>query len=210
MVQQEQPQDSNSNSTSKLDKLLLEALNTSQKFTAVVDIPEVQDTMNPADCDSIIDKYAYKNNSSREDAVIAITLLVQNGGTNQSKKTLNRTVNGKKYSLEDLRAVIKEVNKTGTVRKFAKGIRDIIAQIATVNKWSGPLKNNLKINNPNLEITEVMGYWCLEIHSDNPKCPQAIKEALIRREEQLKVAQSQAITQSKPRSKRGAKTGKRK
>jgi hypothetical protein len=190
---------------SALNDLLQSVNSNKEKFTATVDIPQVMDTMSQENCENVLEKYANKNNCTTEEAVIAITLLVQNGGTNLSKKSLSRTVNNKVFTLEDLRAIIKEVEKNGTVRKFAKGIRDIIINIAIINKWTGPLKNNLKINNPNVEITEELGYWCLEIHSDNINCPQLIKEALIRREEQLRLAQNQAGVQSKPRKLRGSK-----
>lgn len=174
-------------------------------FLAEIDVPPVIDTMSEENCEIVINKYATKNNCTPSQAAVAITLLVQNGGTNLSKKPITRVVNDKRFDLTDLREVIKEVDKNGTVRKFAKGIRDIIIEIALLNNWSGPLKNSLKINNPAVEITEELGPWCLEIHADNPECPQIIKEALIRREEQLKATQIKASLPNKPRNQRGKK-----
>ena len=178
-------------------------------YKVTIDSPLNLDVMNPEDCSLIIKRYAEKNKCAPKLAAIAITLLVQNGGTNTSKKSLKRIVEDKEFTLEDLRTIIKEVDKTGTVRKFAKGIRSIIIEIAKTNSWSGPLRNNLKINNPNLEIKDEYSPWCLEIQSDNPDCPSVIKEALIRREEQLKIAQGQAISSSKPRNQRGKKQNKK-
>ncbi len=58
---------------------------------------------------------------------------------------------------------------------------------------------------PNLEIPDNLSIWCLEVHSDNPKCPQSIKECLIRREEQLKASQQMQLQKAnpKPRNQRG-------
>ena len=97
-------------------------------YKVTIDSPLNLDVMNPEDCSLIIKRYAEKNKCAPKLAAIAITLLVQNGGTNTSKKSLKRIVEDKEFTLEDLRTIIKEVDKTGTVRKFAKGIRSIIIE----------------------------------------------------------------------------------
>jgi hypothetical protein len=192
--------DSTPFSLSKMQNIIKE---NPMAYVVTVEAVAVDDMLPQDLCTQIINKYAIKNKVSPESATVGISCLIQMGGTNLSKKTLTRTIGDVTYDINDLRAIIKEVDKTGTVRKFAKGIRDIVVDIASLNKWAGPLRNDLRTKNPNLDITEDMGPWCLEVHSDNPSCPQGIKEALIRREEQLKLLQQESIKTPKSRKQRG-------
>jgi hypothetical protein len=188
-----------------IDTIMQSIQNDREKFKVTVDIPPAVDMLPEETCNSILNQMAIKNNCSLELATIGTVLLIQNGGTNLSKKSLKSTIYETTFCIDDLRAIIKSTDRTATVRKFAKSIRDIIISISEINGWPGPLRNTIKINNPNLEIPDNLSIWCLEVHSDNPKCPQIIKECLIRREEQLKASQQMQLQKGnpKPRNQRG-------
>lgn len=196
---------------SKLDGLLKNITQHESAYSVFTPLlsPQVIDTLSPDNCIDIINNFALKSKCTQEEAIIGITYLIQHGGTNLSKKSLKIHFGETIFTIDTLREVVKEVEKTATVRKFAKGIRDLIICVAKINRWPGPLRNNIKINNPNQEIREEDAIWCLEVHSDNPKCPTLIRECLIRREEQLRANQnnSNSKTQNGPRKGRG-KTGK--
>jgi hypothetical protein len=168
------------------------------------------DTMSTELVQRVINDYSRNFNISPELTVAGMTRIIQEGGTNQSKKTLTVVVGNQEFSLERLRNLINSIDKSATVRKFAKGAREIIIQVALINKWPGPLTKELLRIDPNLQITPENAPWCLEVHSDNYNCPPQIRDALVRREEQLKLAlRSREINRStkntKPRKNRGKK-----
>lgn len=192
----------------------VEELNpTSLQFRTVETKP--QDSMDPNDALEIIRKYGklhfpeYKEENFNLVAA-GITKLVQDGGTNQTKRSLTVNVGNANFDLGNLREVLKSIDRNLTVRKFAKGARDLIIKIALTNKWPGPLTKDLTRINPNLSITQEIAPWCNEIHSDNYKCPNEIRDALIRREEQFRILTTQREGKPKsqnvkPRSQRGRK-----
>lgn len=145
------------------------------------------DYLEPDECLNIVKKYAALHDVSFDLALAGITKLIQNGGTNQSKQNLVVKVNNIEFELNKLRSLLQSNSKTLTVRKFAKGARKLIISIALNNQWPGPLTKELARINPNLNITPELAPWCNEIHSDNYECPNEIRDALIRREEQLKL-----------------------
>lgn len=167
---------------------LVNSVNTeSKKYKYATVETKVQDSMDTEQCTEVFSKYSNLHNLDMELTVAGITKLVQDGGTNQSKKNLTVVVGDKEFELNKLRDMLKSIDKTLTVRKFAKGARDIIIKVALINEWPGPLTKELSRINPNLTITPILAPWCLEIHSDNYDCPNEIRDALVRREEQLKL-----------------------
>jgi hypothetical protein len=196
-------------STISIEDLLHNINQNQDSYIVSTPPPQIIDSLSSELCTDIINDFAIKSKCTQGKAIIGITYLIQHGGTNISKKSLKITIADTIFTIDSLREAVKNAEKTATVRKFAKGIRDLVVPIAKLNHWTGPLKNNLKINNPNLEIQEEDAIWCLEVHSDNPKCPTLIRECLIRREEQLKANQSNSNskTQNSPRKGRG-KSGK--
>jgi hypothetical protein len=169
------------------------------------------DYLDPNECISIITKYTTLHDIPFDLAIAGITKLIQNGGTNQSKQNLIVKVNNKEFELNKFRSILQSHSKTLTVRKFAKGARKLIITIALNNKWPGPLTKELSRINPNLTITPELAPWCNEIHSDNYECPNEIRDALIRREEQLKLLFSTVNkTNKKPLKLRGKSNNKNK
>lgn len=165
-----------------------------------------QDFMDPSICMQVFNKYSNLYSIPIELTYSGITKLIQDGGTNQSKPNLIITVGDKEFELNKLREIIKTFDKTYTVRKFSKGARDLIIKISLLNEWQGPLSKELSRINTNLTITSSLAPWCNEIHSDNYDCPNEIRDALVRREEQLKLffkTKPKGNPNQKPRKGRG-------
>lgn len=187
-----------------------------EKYTFVGQEEEISDKMNAETCNEIITNLSFEMKCPKQEVLYAVTKMIQSGGTNASKKAMIVTVNLKELSLGNLRQVITKYDKFGTVRKFAKGIRDIVIAIAITNQLPGPLFKDLRRNNPEMEFEENWPCWCNEIHSDNydPECPAQIREALQRREQLLRTnirSQNTSIPQRKSKGrKRGNKRGNRK
>jgi hypothetical protein len=148
----------------------------------------------------IILAYADKYGISSNIAIHGIARLVQDGGTNASKKQLKRNISGVTFDINDLRATITYHHRNGTVRKLAKTIRNEIAAIALHNEWHGPLVKDIQRTSPSLSLTALDKVFCNEIHSDNyhPNVPAKVREALQRREDKIK---SQKRTEGKKKSK---------
>ena len=170
----------------------------------------VPDYIPPDKCWEIIKKYAEQQQFDIDTTIAGLTALIQKGGTNQSKKNLTILIGKNSFDLNKFRQFLTNKDSKYTVRKFAKGIRHIIILIAQKNTWEGPLAKELLRVNPNLNITPDLAPWCNEIHSDNYDCPNEIRDALIRREEQYKIiarnkTQQTQQTNKKPRKTRGKK-----
>lgn len=150
----------------------------------------------------IVKSYAERNQVDENTALVAIARLVQDGGTNSSKPNLKRSIKGKVYDLQDLREVVQLISKTGTVRKLAKTLRNVIAHIARINGWIGPLFKDLKRAEPTLPINSDEAIFCNEIHSDNyaPGVPPQIREALQRRESRLRDQRLQIPVKGKKKT----------
>lgn len=194
------------------NEVLTNIFSDSSKFVFPVEEIKVVDSMPIEDCMRVIDLYSKTHKVNNELTIAGITKLIQSGGTNQSKKGLKVTVGNQEFTLDNLRNVIRSVDKNSTTRKFAKGIRDIVVLVASVNNWPGPLTKEIARDFPNVEIKLEEAYWLLEIHSDNEYCPPYIKELLIRREEKLKLMQKSIPNSNnqKPRQARGKKNNKKK
>jgi hypothetical protein len=158
------------------------------------------DTIPSAETQKIVKSFAEKYQTSLEGALAGITKLVQDGGTNSSKKQLKRTVNGIEFDINELRTTINFHYKSGTVRKLAKTLRATIARISSINNWPGPLVRDLQRLEPQLIISPQDYIFCCEIHADNyaPEMPAIIREALQRREQKIR---DQNLTQNKSNKK---------
>lgn len=157
----------------------------------------------------IINGYAMKYNTSTENALIAITKFVQDGGSNSSRPNMTRKINNIEFELSDLRQVIRLHDKFGTVRKLAKTLRKIIATIAIINNWPGPLYKDIQRINPTLIITERDSIYCAEFNADNydAEMPAKIREALQQREQKIREDRNRFMFQKTKTNKGKRKRG---
>lgn len=208
------PESDNAENNNGLASLVNSVTTEADKYKFQAAETKASDSMDPNQCLEVLTKYSQLHSIPIEATIAGITKLVQDGGTNQSKKSLTVTVGDYEFDLSKLRNILKSIDKNLTVRKFAKGARDLIIQVAILNGWAGPLLKELSRSQPNLSIPPSLAPWCLEIHSDNYACPNEIRDALVRREEQLKMLmktkevkkpQTRNNRNGKPRGRRGGK-----
>lgn len=149
--------------------------------------------------DIILD-FSNKYNTDQLTALVAITKIIQDGGTNACIQNMTRKIKGIEFELSDLRQVIKLHDEFGTVRKLAKSIRKIIVTIARTNNWPGPLYKDLQRINPTMIISNADAVWCSEFNSDNydPNMPAKIREALQQREQRIREDRNKYFFQRKP------------
>jgi hypothetical protein len=155
--------------------------------------------------EAIIATYANKCNCTVGVALSAIINLIQWGGTNATQKNRKRKINGIVFDIEVLRSVIQFHDKNATVRKLAKSIRDTVAYISIINSWPVPLVKDLKRLEPQLDINDNDAIYCNEIHVDNysKHVPAKIREALQRRERNIREKNIQPAKKKNKKRKRG-------
>jgi hypothetical protein len=165
------------------------------------------DTISPSDTQKIVTFLAQRYNTTKHTTLADIAKLIQDGGTNATKKQLVRTINGIVFDMNDLRSVIQFHVKTSTVRKLAKSLRSSITKLSLDNNWAGPLVRDLQRLEPQLQIGPGYSVYCYKIHTDNyaPEVPVKIREALQRREQKILDQNRQQAPNKKTKGKKGKK-----
>jgi hypothetical protein len=200
-------------SLDNMAKLAEELAKDTNSLKATVSVEETKgaDVLPPEIAAKIVNDFAKKYATNNTNALIGISKLVQDGGTNTGKPQLTRTINGIAFDLTDLRNIIKVHDNTGTVRKLAKTLKNIISLIALTNSWVGPLYKDLQRQNPTLTISSTDAIYCSEIHTDNHESgmPTHIREALQSREQKLRESRIATSKTKQPKGKaRNNKKGK--
>lgn len=200
-------QDLNLKDLEQLSKSISQLPDTELKATLVEAETSPRDRIPTEKASAIIEGLAQKYNTTKQNALIGLTYLVQEGGTNSGKKNLKRTVNGIVFDIEDIRNIIRVHAPSGTVRQVAKTYRDVIAMIALKNAWPGPLLKELQRQNPTTQIATSDSIYCCEIHTDNyaNSMPAVIREALKVREAKLRENSVKTKPQQKKPPKKGGK-----
>lgn len=147
-----------------------------------------QDIFSEITAKNIISTFADKYEIDHRTALVVITKIIQDGGTNSSRPNLTVVINGKPYELAVLKQSIRLHDRFGTVRKLAKTIRSIVACIAKLNKWPGPLYKDVQRLFPNLSFTLEEAAYCSEFNSDNydQDMPPRLRESLQQREQKIR------------------------
>lgn len=196
----------------KLDitDLSLDEINNQMKLMADIKVNIEEDKKSKDELDDkvvkdIVLNFANKYNTDQSTSIIAITKFVQDGGTNTSRPNMTRKINGIEFELLDLRQIIKLHDKFGTVRKLAKSLRKVIATIAIVNNWPGPIYKDLQRINPSMIISDTDATYCSEFNVDNydSEMPARIREALQQREQRIREDRNKFSFQKKPINKSG-------
>lgn len=204
----------NTNNFTNFKEMSLEELNRSiiqDKENIKVEFIEDNKTKDELDekiLKEIVDNFANKYKTDQKTALIAITKFVQDGGTNTSRPNMTRRINNIEFELADLRQIIRVYDKFGTVRKLAKSLRRIIATIASINNWPGPIYKDLQRINPSMIISDIDAVYCSEFNVDNydPEMPAKIREALQQREQKIREDRNKFSFQRKKKVNNGKRS----
>lgn len=130
-------------------------------------------------CDDILVKIQEKYGFDDREIFVAITVILQRGGTNKSAANEARYVaNERNFTAQDLQKIISIVKKNATNRQFARAMANEIAQVAIQLNIEGDLANQMRFEYPDLDSAEAA--WCSNFQTTNPKCPEKIRNWLVK------------------------------
>ena len=139
---------------------------------------------------------------------LVFTTLLQEGGTNRSKKDLSITIEGKTYMLLTLKqSIMAATNRTVTVRQLGRTLNDKVGKMAVAYNIPGPLVRELEKMTDEPIPAEDRPY-CNEIFSQNPNAPEYKRDLLLQREEEMNQRMNvpkESNQQTKPRRRRMGK-----
>lgn len=114
---------------------------------------------------------------SIENALVLVTGLAQVGGSNSNANVNAKfTHNGVTITAMELKNSIKKITKNGTIRQLCRALADEIAEIAMAMKLEGDLARTMRQEHS--EITPEEAIWCSNFQTNNPNCPDKVKEFL--------------------------------
>jgi hypothetical protein len=152
----------------------LEGKPRSNIFSNVINDDIVQDTM-----EEIIRRNTKGEKNARRECYIAITIILQKGGTSKRMSGSQEAVYGdQSITLSSIREACK--NNKITVRQLARTLREQIIDV--MKTLDDPdLEGNLarKFARAHPDATQEEKYWASDFQTDNPECPDRVREWLI-------------------------------
>jgi hypothetical protein len=85
------------------------------------------------------------------------------------------------YGVEIRAGELKEACKRNgiTVRKFARGIRNIVVKVASAYNIAGNLSKNYKLENPSCDMQDLIWVADFQTFSENPAMPEHVRTWLL-------------------------------
>jgi hypothetical protein len=85
------------------------------------------------------------------------------------------------YGIEVRAGELKEACKRNgiTVRKYARGIRDIVIKVASAYNIAGNLSKNYKLENPSCDSQDLIWVADFQTFSENPAMPEHVRTWLL-------------------------------
>lgn len=143
----------------------------------------------------IIENFAEQQKLSKNQAKVAISILLQSGGTAKScDGNLSINIFGQTIKLAYLRKSLAESRCKGFERKLAKCMADEIAMICTSLKLPGNLTNKIKRLNPDRQFKLEETVWLSDFQVDNENCPELLRRFItdsFERKPNIKQQQNQ-------------------
>jgi hypothetical protein len=126
--------------------------------------------------DTIIDKFAQQQKLNINQAKVAISILLQSGGTAKGcDGNLNINIFGQTIKLAYLRKALAEAKCKGYERKLAKFMANDIAMVCTTLKLPGNLTNKIRRLNPDRQFKLEETVWLSDFQVDNEDCPELLR-----------------------------------
>lgn len=136
----------------------------------------------------IVQKYAMIENITFDFALIGICGLLQSGAYLKSVTNRKIKINNKEFTKRSLLFASEQVDNKYTLRKIARSIKYIIAQIAVYYGIPGHLFARYRLENANIvaqipkEQIILFSAYCTDFQIENVNTPQTIREYLANRE----------------------------
>lgn len=132
---------------------------------------------------NFVKELAKSKGTNLKTAFAAAAIICQKGGTaKRASGDISAVVHGQKFTLTELRNVIRSNNWNFTLRQFARANASFIHTISEHYSISGDLAKKIMRNRENITITD--SYWLSNFQMDNPSCPFELRELLVQHYEQ--------------------------
>ena len=139
---------------------------------------KITNVLSESICDEILDKLKKKYQFDDAEVYLAITVILQRGGTNKGAgNTAKITLHNKNLTAQDLQNTINTIKKNATNRQFARTLANEIVQVALQLDIEGDLANQMRFEFPDLTREEAV--WCSNFQTTNPQCPERVRNWLV-------------------------------
>ena len=134
-------------------------------------------TLSKETLDKIISKFmALTGCKEKDQAMIAISLICQRGGTNQNTSgKITVTLNDQVFTATQLQNSCKQ--NGCTPRQLARTLNNEIFAVSSAYGEKGDLAAQYAKQNPNMTSEDAI--WCSNFQSENPDCPGEVREWLL-------------------------------
>lgn len=165
-------------SLAKKVKFDLEAITNSVTLNENKNDLKITNVLSESICDEILDKLKKKYQFDDAEVYVAITVVLQRGGTNKSAgNTAKVTLRDKSLTAQDLQNTINVIKKNATNRQFARTLANEIAQVALQLNIEGDLANQMRFEFP--DLTQEEAIWCSNFQTTNSQCPERVRNWLV-------------------------------
>lgn len=139
---------------------------------------KITNVLSESTCDEILDKLKKKYQFDDAEVYVAITVVLQRGGTNKGAgNTAKVTLRDKSLTAQDLQNTINVTKKNATNRQFARALANEIVQVALQLNIEGDLANQMRFEFP--DLTQEEAIWCSNFQTTNPQCPERVRNWLV-------------------------------
>lgn len=122
--------------------------------------------------DTILETIMKEFTFTREQAVAALAVLFQQGGTARGcDGNMSTEIFGKIIKLADVRKILKQHSCNKSERKLARALATEIYSISLVMEINGNLYSKIQKTNLETNYTLEEKVWLSDFQSDNPDCP---------------------------------------
>lgn len=174
--------------------------NDASSYTIVIPRSSV---MSPVQAESIIKELSKELDISYVDALIAVSILLQTGGTARGcDGNLSCTVQNKTIKLAQLRKVLSANKFKNCERKLARTLAEPIAEVCFKFGIPGNLSKQILRKHPERSFSNLELIYLSDFQADNEYCPEIIRRFI------LEAFESKRPSKRSPKGKGGKKSGK--
>lgn len=137
-------------------------------------------SLNESETDKVIQTLMTETGLEKPQAITAIAILFQQGGTARScDGNLSTTVFEKTVKLAQIRKALKTNNLAKGERKLARSLSTDIFKVSEALQLPGNLAKKIARLNPESTFTPSEQCWLSEYQSYNADCPLALRKLIL-------------------------------
>ena len=118
--------------------------------------------------------------NNREEALVVIAILFQQGGTARScDGNMSISIFDKEFKLADIRKILKQTSCNKGERKLARTLATEIFQVAETIEIPGNLYQKIQKQDLKQTFSLTEKVWLSDFQSDNEDCPLELRELIL-------------------------------